>query len=219
MTAYRAINAVSSINKGDKVFIAGAGGGVGSFAVQLARLAGAVSILTIAANEKSALALQNELGFKNEEILFYAGKTTEELKENLQKLNYDKLFNTTLDFVGKETKKLCLLLTDVSGHFVTILPESHEFNFPVWGGRESICFNRNLSLHFVYVGSEAASGDSSKFGIYKQHLQAITDLIEKGSLKVPNIHILGDLSVETVREAHRLLEEGHVKGKLVMRIP
>ncbi len=219
MTAYRAINAVSSVKKGDKVFIAGAGGGVGSFAVQLAKLSGADAILTVAANEKSALALQNELGFKKDEILFYTGKTTEELKESLSRMNQGQLFNTTLDFVGKDTKKLCLLLTGNSGHFVTILPESHEFNLPVWGGRESICFNRNLSLHFVYVGSEATSGDSGKFVIYKQNLQAISDLIEKGSLKVPNINIVGDLSVETVREAHRLLEEGHVKGKLVMRVP
>lgn len=217
MTAYRAITAVSSIKKGDNVFIAGAAGGVGSFAVQLARLSGAEGIFTISGSEGSASFLQNDLGFKREQIALYPGKNIEELKSVLLALNHDRFFNTTLDFVGGDRKELCLLLTEYSGHFSTALPEKEEFSVPVWGGRKSLCFSRNLSLHFVFVGAEA-SGGSSQLKIYKKHLEEITMLIEKGKLIIPAIENIGSLSVETVTKAHELLEEGHVKGKLVMRV-
>lgn len=218
MTAYRAINAVSSVRKGDSVFIAGAGGGVGSFAVQLARLSGAEAIFTIAGSERSASFLKYDLGFKQNEIVLYPGKDNETLMKELLALNHDGLFNTTLDFVGKDKKELCLLLTDFSGHFSTALPESEDFPVQVWGGRNSLCFTRDLSLHFVFVGAEARNGSLAQLKIYQDHLQAITGLIEKGKLMIPAIEIVGNFCVESVAEAHQMLEEGHVKGKLIMRV-
>lgn len=218
MTAYRAINAVSAVQKGDHVFIAGAGGGVGSFAVQLARLSGAEAIFTIAGSERSASFLQYDLGFKMDQIVLYPGKDNETLKTELLALNHDRFFNTTLDFVGKDKKELCLLLTEFSGHFSTVLPEEEDFPVPVWNGRKSLCFSKNLSLHFVFVGAQAQNGSPSQLKIYQDHLQAITSLIENRKLMIPAIEVVGSLSVESVTEAHHMLEEGHVKGKLVMRV-
>jgi hypothetical protein len=43
-------------------------------------------------------------------------------------------------------------------------------------------------------------------------------MFEQSQLKPPLIEVLGDLSEASVRKAHALLEEGHVKGKLVMKI-
>ena len=218
LTAYRAMIASNALKKGDTIFIAGAGGGVGSFAVQLANYAQVKTIYTVAGSEASAQFLQQELGIKKEHILIYRNLTAIQMQEKLIAMNNGRLFDCTFDLVGGEMKRLCLQLTAHSGHFATSVPENHAFDFPVWERGVSLCIGRNMSLHFVFVGSESFSGPRRSWDIYARQLHSICQLIENGSIKVPPVKNLGHLSVETVKEAHRLLEEGKVKGKLVMTI-
>lgn len=218
LTAYRSLIAPSVLKKGDAIFIAGAGGGVGSFAIQLAKYAQVKTIFTVAGSEESAHFLQ-QMGINKQHILFYRNLTVEQMEEKLIAMNGGNLFDATFDFVGKEMKRLCLKLTAHSGHFSTPVPESDPFDFPVWGrekGNVSFCFSRNMSLHFIFIGSESFSGPISSWNIYAQQLNYVCRLIEKGAIQMPPVKTLGHLSVETVKEAHRLLEEGRVKGKLVM---
>jgi len=49
-------------------------------------------------------------------------------------------------------------------------------------------------------------------------LALMTELFEKEALRAPSLKVVGDLSAETVRKAHHLLEGGKVKGKLAMRV-
>lgn len=218
LTAYRAIIASRAVQKADAVFIAGAGGGVGSLAVQMAKAAGAKEIFTVAGSEESREFLQKQLGLKKECILLYRALSHEQLLHKLVQMNGGQLFNASFDFVGKEMKRLCLELTAHGGHFATIVPEGDNFDFPVWERGKSLCFNRNLSLHFIFLGAESFSGPQQSWGVYSRQLNEIVQFFEKGILKTPHIEVLGDLSLETVIRAHRMLEEGKVKGKLVMRI-
>lgn len=218
LTAYRSVIAPAPVKKGDTIFIAGAGGGVGSLAVPLARYAQAKAIYTVARNEESAEFMQRELGIKKEHILLYPDLTVEQLQEKLIAMNNGQLFDATFDFVGQDMKRLCLNITAHSGHFSTPVLETASFDFPVWQRGTSLCFNRNLSLHFVFIGAESFSGPRSSWGIYAKQLNEICELIEKGVIKTPAVKILGNLSVETVVQAHHLLEEGKVKGKLVMKL-
>lgn len=218
LTAYRAMIAPAALKKGDTIFIAGAGGGVGSFAVQVANYAQVKTIYTVAGSEESSQFLQKQLGIKKEHILLYRNLTVDQMEEKLIAMNGGRLFDSTFDFVGGEMKRLCLKLTGHSGHFATPVLESKAFEFPVWERGASLCFNRNMSLHFVFVGSESFSGPQASWSIYARQLHSICQWIENGSIKVPPVKTLGHLSVETVKEAHRLLEEGKVKGKLVMTI-
>lgn len=214
MTAYRATLAVLAPKKEDVIFIAGAGGGVGIFATQFLRLAGAKKIYTVAKDKESALFLQENLGFAQDHILIYEGLSMELLKEKLLAMNGGRLFEATLDLVGGETKRLCLELTGYSGHFSTILPEK-EFIFPIWN-EDAIPRARNMSIHQVAVGSEFGSSDREYWQIYKRHLEHISQMLENGVLKPPPTQVVGPLCVETVRRAHAELKLGHVKGKLVM---
>lgn len=129
----------------------------------------------------------------------------------------DQLFDATLDLIGGEWKKLCLELTGYSGHFVTILPEK-DFQMPFWE-ENAIPRARNLSVHQINIGAEMADPTQEKWKIYTDHLEIITQMFEEGTLEPPLVQVVGPLSVETVQEAHRLLETRKVKGKLVMVIP
>ncbi|MBP7074619.1 MAG: NADP-dependent oxidoreductase [Rhabdochlamydiaceae bacterium] len=210
MTALRATSAGIPFRKEDAVLIVGVGGGVGSFAIQCIQGAGVEKIFTVAKNESSADYLVKHLGIPRSHIVLYQGVSFEELKKQLLALNGGRFFNATIDLVGKEMKKLCLDLTGYSGHFSTIVPEK-DFNYPTWNENATPRM-RNASLLQVMVGAELASLDRSDWKIYQQHFKQISNL------KVPHIQVVGSLSVQTVQKAHALLEDGSVKGKLVMII-
>lgn len=213
MTAYRATLGISAQNT---AFIVGAGGGVGMFAVQFIKLAGIKKIYTVAKNEKSAQFLQKNLELPKDHIVIYEGLTTDQLKKKLLSINNGRLFDATVDLVGGERKHLCLELTGYSGHFSTILPEK-EFALPIWD-ENAIPRARNMSILQVSVGAELGSSDRKDWQIYKRHLGHISQMLENGTLKSPPVQVVGPLHVKTVQKAHTLLEQGHVKGKLVMTI-
>lgn len=216
MTAYRAT--LAGLDEANSVFIAGAGGGVGSLAIQLIKHKKIPHVFTVAGGEKSKNYLHEVMGFKKENILLYSGLSPEQIVEKLISMNQGRLFDFTLDFVGKTMKQVCLQATAHSGHFATIVPEDGSFQVPVWERGISIAFGRNLSLHFIFVGAESFSGSPESWAIYSRHLGHITELINAGILHAPKIEILGNLSPETVSKAHQMLESGKAKGKLVMRI-
>ncbi len=216
MTAYRATLSVSAVKKGDIVFVAGAGGGVGSFAIQLLKLAEVAKIYTIAKDEESAQFLIENIGINKDHILIYEELSKQELKEKILAMNNGLFFHATFDFVGGEIKNLCLELTGLSGHFSTVVPEV-KFDFPFWE-ENAIPRARNLSVHQVAIGAELGSKEKDSLQIYKNHLKIIMDLLEEGKLKLPVITVVGLLSKKTVQEAHKLMESGRVKGKLVMLV-
>lgn len=216
MTAYRATLAPSAFKKEDTVFVAGIGGGVGIFAIQFVRQTGVKKIFTVAKNEKSAQFLQNNLGLARDHILLYEGLSTDKLREKLLDMNKGHLFDATLDLVGGEMKRLCLELTGYSGHFSTILPED-DFKFPIWN-ETAIPRARNLSIHQVAVGAELSDSNREYWKIYTRHLGHISEILENGTLKPPFVQVVGHLNAITVQQAHILLEQGRVKGKLVMTV-
>ena len=216
MTAYRATIVSRAVKEHDVVFVAGAGGGVGSFALQLLRHAKVKDIYTIARDEKSASFLVENLGLKRENIVLYENLAIEELKEQLLGKNNGRFFDATFDFVGGERKRLCLELTNYSGHFSTVLPEE-KFDYPFWGEND-IPRARNISVHQVNIGAELGSKYKESMQVYVKHLQELTSLLETGVINPPSVNVVGPFSVDTVKEGHRLLEECTVKGKLVMEV-
>jgi NADPH:quinone reductase-like Zn-dependent oxidoreductase len=75
-----------------------------------------------------------------------------------------------------------------------------------------------MSIHQVAVGAELSSPDRNDWQIYQRHLTYISQMLEDGALKSPPVQVVGPLSIETVQKAHALLEQGRVKGKLVMTV-
>ncbi len=216
ITAYRAVSSSGGIPKGLPVFIAGGSGGVGSLAVQMAKHFGA-DVFTTAGSEESATYISEYLNVKKENILLYKGLAVEEMKNKLLEMNKGELFAFAIDLIGGEMKKLCLEVAGFQGHVTSILPEEKGFPVDLLTRGESIAFQKSLSIHFIFVGSQSFYGDRLTWKAYKKELLYLKTLLEEGSLRMPTIQVVGDLSIETVKKAHQLLEEGHVKGKLIMK--
>lgn len=47
---------------------------------------------------------------------------------------------------------------------------------------------------------------------------ALRELVQSGRLPLPPVTELGELDEQTIRQAHTLLETGHVQGKLVLTV-
>ena len=63
------------------------------------------------------------------------------------------------------------------------------------------------------------SGQLSDLKYYGQKLRYLLTLLETGTITPPAIHIIGDLTVESVKQAHILLENNQTYGKkIVMKV-
>lgn len=212
LTAYRALVASRALQEGKSVFISGATGAVGSIALQMLKILKAGPIFATAGNLDGA----QSLSLPKDHILLYKGMTIEEMAEKLVKMNGGELFHTTCDFVGREMKKLCFAIAGYQGHVVSIVPEGKEFSLELWHRGESIAFAKSLSVHFVFVGSEAFSGGPKGWESYRAQLAQISKWIEQEKLHIPMPTVLKGLSVDSVTRAHQLMEQGKAKGKIVM---
>lgn len=107
LTAWQALHKLAGINKDHKILIVGATGGVGSFAVQLAKAAGAN--VTVICGAKSE-ALAKELGAN--EVLDYA------VNPILDRNAFDIVFDT----VGRKPYSHYLPALKNTGNFISTIP-------------------------------------------------------------------------------------------------
>ena len=87
MTAYRATSLLKNMEPQGSIFVAGAAGGVGGFALQFIRHFYSDAIFTVAGSEKTQAFLEKQLGVHQEHITRYKDQTTEALAEKLIMLN------------------------------------------------------------------------------------------------------------------------------------
>ena len=215
LTAYRATIGLQTFREKGAIFIAGAAGGVGCMAVQLSRHFHGGPIYTVARSEETVKFLVEKLNIGKRNIVLYKDMTIEQVQEKLVDLNKGELFSGVLDFIGKEMKELCISLADYSGEIVSIVPEEQDIKLPLWANG-STYFQRCLSLRCIFVGSESFSGKEKKWEVYQTQFAHLNRLFEAETINIPYYRNLGPFCLETVKKAHRLLETGRVKGKLVM---
>jgi NADPH2:quinone reductase len=185
-TAYEALVRRLQVRVGETVLIQGAAGGVGTFAVQIARAAGARVIATASGKNQGLL---RELGaevcvdYEKQDVVEVALSET-------GGAGVHAVFST----LAGEVLAKSLLATRPFGRLATILGPTGDLT-PL--------YLRNQTLHGVFLTRE------------RRRLEELTALVEQGRLKPVVDQVL---PLERVSEAHRRLDSGHGRGKVVLQV-
>ncbi|MGM1510825.1 NADP-dependent oxidoreductase [Bacillus cereus group sp. BceL212] len=203
LTSYQALHDIMQLQKGQKILIHAGSGGVGTFAIQLAKIMGA--IVTTTASEAGAN-LVTSLGA--DEIINYK---TEKFEDILK--NYDAVFDT----IGGATLEKSFNIIKRGGNIVSVsgMPNARfgkEFGS---GFFKTLLFSlaskkltalekkHNAQYSFLFM---KPSGDQ---------LRTIANYIEAGKIK-PVIDRV--FPFEDAQKAMEYSESGRAKGKIIVKI-
>ncbi|MGQ9658628.1 MAG: zinc-dependent alcohol dehydrogenase family protein [Thermochromatium sp.] len=201
LTAWEALYDRARLTAGQRVLIHAGAGGVGHIAIQLARLAGARVCTTVSGPEKAAFT--QALGAE-----FCINYRSEDLVEAVMDWTEGQGVDVALDTVGPEVFRRTIPAMAHYGDLVTILDPGPELDL-----KEARLRNLRLGLELMLTPMLCDLPRA------RQHqaeiLQRGGELIDRGELRV---HVSQTFALAEAAEAHRLLEQGHVTGKLVLKL-
>lgn len=199
LTAWQALVDQGDLQSGRRVLIHAAAGGVGVFAVQIAKALGACVAATAGASNQDFL---RTLG---------ADVTIDYTKEKLE----DRLsaYDLVLDGVGKSVWGSSLRVLKRGGKLVTLV-------VPIPAAKAGKLRFFSTAIAGVVGGSCRALLGGKRLLVTQVkprggELEKINALIEAGKLR-PVIEKV--YALEQIAAAHRVSEAGHVRGKLVVKI-
>ncbi|PFW59413.1 NADPH:quinone reductase [Bacillus cereus] len=203
LTSYQTLHDIMQLQKGQKILIHAGSGGVGTFAIQLAKIMGATVTTTAS---KAGANLVKSLGA--DEIINYK---TEKFEEILK--NYDAVFDT----IGGATLEKSFNIIKSGGNIVSVsgMPNARfgkEFGS---GFFKTLLFSlaskkltalekkHNAQYSFLFM---KPSGDQ---------LRTIANYIEAGKIK-PVIDCV--FPFEDAQKAMEYSESGRAKGKIIVKM-
>lgn len=182
-TAWEVLVRRLAVKQGETVLIHGGAGGVGSFAVQIARALGARVIASAGAENQEALrTLGAHVAFD-----YRKEKAADVALRETGGQGVDAVFDTAGGNIPSS-----VLATRPFGRLATILG--------VEGDLGPFSF-KNLTLHGVFLMRERA------------RLEELTPMLERGEVK-PLLETV--LPLNRLAEAHRRLDSGHGRGKVIL---
>jgi NADPH:quinone reductase-like Zn-dependent oxidoreductase len=192
LTAWHMLITRANLKPGEDVLVLGAGSGVGSAAIQIAKVAGARVIATAGSEEK--LAKAKELG-ADATILHSELDIAAEVKRLTNRRGVD----VVCEHVGQATWEKSIRSLATGGRLVTCGATTG------YGGNIDIryLFTRQISILGSYMGGKA-------------ELLAVLDLVAGGAVRpvIDRVFLLAQAI-----EAHRRLESREQFGKVVLRVP
>ncbi|WP_211748188.1 NADP-dependent oxidoreductase [Paenibacillus sp. Marseille-Q4541] len=203
LTSYQALHEIMQLQKGQKILIQAGAGGVGTFAIQLAKLMGATVATT---TSETSTNLVKSLGA--DEIINYK---IEKFEDRLK--NYDAVFDT----LGDKILEKSFEVIKPGGKIVSIsgLPNAHFAKEYGSGFFKTMLFSiasnkltalekkHNVQYTFLFM---KPSGDQ---------LRIITNFIESGKIK-PVIDRV--FSFKDAQKAIEYSESGRAKGKIIIKV-
>ena len=192
-TAYGATVDIGRAKRGDRVFVNGGAGGVGLFALQLASRCGA-SVATTCSPRNTDL-VRNfgadlAIDYNSSDVLSeLAGWAPDGLDLIVDAVGNDSLPADTARVVKRGGRIVCIF---------TAIKDLEGFD-------ADLCRERDIELIL----------NMSAHSRLEQHFKGVMDGFRDGGLKVPP---LIELPLAEVAEAQRLSKEGHVRGKIVLKV-
>jgi NADPH:quinone reductase-like Zn-dependent oxidoreductase len=179
LTAWQGVFDHGKLQAGQKILIHGASGGVGVFAVQLAKWKGAYVIGT---TSKDNIEFLKELGA--DEVIDYKSQHFEDILKDI---------NVVLDTQGGETQKKSLGVLKPGG----ILVSTVGIQFP-----DEVKAKGMQGVQFM---AQSVPAD----------LAQLARLADEGKLKTVISHTF---PLTEIKEAHKLIEKGHTRGKIAIKV-
>lgn len=186
-------------NKGETILIIGAGGGVGSIGIQLARAAGLEIIATASRPETTAWV--RELGADH--VVNHREPMVEQVRTlGFQFVDHIAIFN---DMRHWDT---AVELIRPQGGIVTI----DDTNQPMPMDKMKM---KAASLHWEFMFARAMHQTPD---MINQHelLTHVASEIDAGRIRTTLDTVLSPINAENMRKAHGLIETGTAKGKIVL---
>lgn len=189
LTAMHAIDSIAKLQAGDTFMVWGGSGGVGTYAIQLAKQRGAIVITTTSTEEKAQKL--KEIGAD-----YVYMRDDEEIVEKIKK-EFPAGLDAVLDYVGPTTfdKSFSLLRNDgrimfcgmITGREVTLNIQQTYF--------------RHLNINGLFLGSP-------------NNMRDLISLLEKGEIS-PIVDSVYDIS--EAKKAQEHFEGGNYIGKILMK--
>lgn len=199
-TAYRALVDKLDIKNKQSLFIAGGAGGVGSYALQLAKHFGVKTIITTASSGKhnyvKQLGATHVIDYHQQDVI-----------EQVMAITNNQGVDAALDCVGGDNDVLCASVLGYEGEMVELVKTVEPSRYPN-------AFLKGLSFHQLSLGSGHVNGEKGRIGIVNAG-QAVSQLIEQGVLKLPQLEII---NLEQIGEKLLELREQRTQGKVVASI-
>lgn len=190
-TAWHMLITRAQLQPGEDVLILGAGSGVGSAAIQIAKFFGARVIATAGSNEK--LAKAKELGADH-----LINHKSQKIRDEVRRITSKRGVDVVFEHVGTATWEDSLASLAPAGRLVTCgATTGYDAKVDL-----RFLFSRQLSLLGSYMGT-------------KSELQTVMKLVASGRLKpvVDRVFPLAEAAA-----AHAYLESGSQFGKVVLSV-
>lgn len=208
----------AGLDRDKTLLVAGGAGGVGSWAMLLARTIGNRVLATTAGRDESAAYLVNELRVQENQVVRYTGADRSALMEAALRANHGECYDITLDCVGGVMTSLCCDVVDFEGIVVSIVKAPKDNSHGPAEADEEALFRKSAAFHFELVFALAEYARQERRLQYSRDLGWLAAMLESGALHLPRISNVGELSADTVKKAHGLLESGRTIGKLVASV-
>jgi len=196
-TALRMMHTIGKIERGERVLILGASGGVGTCCVQLARLAGCEVIACASSASKlerlRALGADHLIDYTKQDFVKFA----HEKWGKPHRRKFEGGVDVVVNFTGGDTWVPSLRALHRQGRLLTC--------------GATAGYDPKEDLRFIWTFELQVLGSN---GWMREDLHALLAMISEGKLK-PVID--KELPLEQVNEAFRLLEEREVFGKVVVK--
>jgi zinc-binding alcohol dehydrogenase family protein len=187
-------------NKGQSVLIIGAGGGVGSIGIQLAKAAGLVVIATASRPETTSWV--KELGADH--VVNHRQPMVEQVRDlGIKYVDHIAIFN---DMRHWDT---AVELIRPEGGIVSI--DNTDMPMPMDGMK-----TKSASLHWEFMFARAMFETPDMIEQHKL-LSYVANEIDTGRIRTTLDQVLSPINAENILAAHALIETGTAKGKIVVQ--
>jgi zinc-binding alcohol dehydrogenase family protein len=191
------------LNEGKSILIIGAGGGVGSIAIQLAKKLAKLKVIATA-SRKETTEWCKELGA--DFVINHKNDFADELRKiGRKEIDYVFCLHNTAEIYARTAD-----LLKPFGKFCTIVSLEKGDTLDM-----NLLKNKSGSFAWEFMFTKSSYGTAD---MLTQHelLNRTAELVDKGIIKTTIRENLGTMNAQNLRKAHAKLESGKTIGKIVL---